>query len=302
MIPQFLFALFLFGVSVQAQPPQDDSTVYGTFVGCATTSFAPSDAVFTEDTFTQAEDCALNCYYNPSGQYIWAYFLYGSGQCMCSNTYCTSNHLAVMPEEYVNTLRCADDDYTVWVSASTWSTNRCYSRQEDPEKESIYLNYNYASTQLQGDADGATMNCWCGSQTTYLGANGYEVPCDYNTYAIFQHPVGTIVNSVYAKRQLKERLIRIKNRKRALCPGKMTACVVQGVSDSFECIDTTQELESCGGCSVGEFNVHNTTLGIDCTALPGVPRGAITCSNSKCTAYACKKGWILASDGTCVRF
>ncbi|OCF60357.1 hypothetical protein L486_03039 [Kwoniella mangroviensis CBS 10435] len=288
MIPQLLFALLLFGVGVQAQPPQDDSTVYGTFVGCATTSFLPSDGVFTGDAFTQAEDWALNCYYNPDGEYMWAYFVCGTGQCLCSNTYYPSNQLAVMLEQYVNTLRCADDDYTGIVSDPEVCLHNCQD-------------YNYASTQLQGDAEGASMNCWCGSQTTYLGANGYEVPCDYNTYVIFQHPVGTVVNSVYAKRQLKERLIRIKNRKRALCPGKMTACKVQGVSDSFECIDTTQELESCGGCSVGEFNVHNTTLGIDCTALPGVPRGAITCSNSKCSAFACKKGWTLATDGTCVR-
>ncbi|WVW79138.1 hypothetical protein I302_101104 [Kwoniella bestiolae CBS 10118] len=317
MLSKLLFALFLVGVSVHAQPPPEEEPLYGTFVGCSSTDFAPSDSVFTVDTYTQAEDCAMGCYYNPGGQYMWAYFQYGSGACMCSNTYYPYYYLVPEPQEYINVLRCADNDYTVWVSASTYSTNRCYSRQEDPEMESSLAYqgqvadpqecfrdcsaYNYASTQLLGDADGAGMNCWCGSQESYLGANGYEAACDFNTFTIYQHPAGTVINSVYAKRQLKERLIRTRNRKRALCPGTLTACVVPGVSDSFECIDTKQELESCGGCMSGEFNEHNSTMGIDCTSLPGVPRGAVTCSNSKCTAFACKKGWTLASDGTCVK-
>lgn len=37
-----------------------------------------------------------------------------------------------------------------------------------------------------------------------------------------------------------------------------------------------------------------------CTALPGVLRGSVTCSDGKCEAFACKRGWTLR-DRECVK-
>ncbi|WWC91426.1 uncharacterized protein L201_006372 [Kwoniella dendrophila CBS 6074] len=308
--------LLIGSIEVQAQ----ERDQYGTYVGCAKTSFTPTDAFKPEGKFSLSEDCAQECYYNENKQYMWSYYLWGTGECMCSDIFYPSQFEVAMPEEYSQTLRCADTDYDVWVSASTWSTQACYSLQEDPENEISGLteigvvanpeicfqactDYSMSSYQLKGDADGATMYCWCGPQSAY--SNKYRAACDYNIYAVFEHIQSTVVNSVFAKRQMKERLIKeINGKRKALCPGSLTACNVDEFRDSFECIDTTQELESCGGCSLGQFNQNpnlNATVGVDCTSLPGIPRGAVTCSDSKCTAFACKKGWTLTLDGHCVK-
>ncbi|WWD20988.1 hypothetical protein CI109_105469 [Kwoniella shandongensis] len=37
-----------------------------------------------------------------------------------------------------------------------------------------------------------------------------------------------------------------------------------------------------------------------CAALPGVARGGVTCTSGACQAFACKTGYSLASNATCV--
>ena len=71
--------------------------------------------------------------------------------------------------------------------------------------------------------------------------------------------VAAQVPSIYnSKRSTEQRLSQ-------LCPTDLTACPItsaSGPTSDFECIDTTNELESCGGCaSIGE--------GQDCTAIGG---------------------------------
>jgi hypothetical protein len=57
----------------------------------------------------------------------------------------------------------------------------------------------------------------------------------------------------------------LTSRSPQLCPMGLAACPITGASGltgDFECLDTTNELESCGGCaSIG--------LGQDCTAIKG---------------------------------
>ena len=48
-----------------------------------------------------------------------------------------------------------------------------------------------------------------------------------------------------------------------------------------ECLDTTQALESCGGCA-------STGEGRDCTAIPHV--GGVGCEAGKCVVFSCKSG------------
>lgn len=57
--------------------------------------------------------------------------------------------------------------------------------------------------------------------------------------------------------------------------------------------------ESCGGCLHGALE-SNSTLGVDCTALPGVIFDAVTCSSGVCHAGWCEAGWKLI-DGACVQ-
>ncbi|KAK8844537.1 hypothetical protein IAR55_006384 [Kwoniella newhampshirensis] len=104
------------------------------------------------------------------------------------------------------------------------------------------------------------------------------LPCARGITFFYGHPAQF---SGQARRAMKERLVEMENeRKKALCPGRKTACSIPGIEDAFECIDVNTELESCGGCINGTFNDVNRTAhpGTDCTALKGVGRGATTCS------------------------
>ncbi|GAA5976144.1 hypothetical protein JCM10908_005397 [Rhodotorula pacifica] len=61
----------------------------------------------------------------------------------------------------------------------------------------------------------------------------------------------------------------------------------------YECLDTTQSLESCGGCA-------STGEGRDCTSIPHV--GGVGCEVGKCVIFSCSEGYkpSLAGD-KCIR-
>lgn len=71
-----------------------------------------------------------------------------------------------------------------------------------------------------------------------------------------------------------------------LCPGQLQACSLP--SGSYECLDTTQELNACGACL--------ETGGMDCEAIPNVE--LVTCALSKCEIHACKSGFRPSLDKT----
>jgi len=75
-----------------------------------------------------------------------------------------------------------------------------------------------------------------------------------------------------------------------LCPDGLSACPISAFGTGFECVDTQEELENCGGCnSLGE--------GQDCTAIPGV--AGVGCSNGKCVVLSCGEGYRMTSNGAC---
>ncbi|EIM92477.1 uncharacterized protein STEHIDRAFT_151799 [Stereum hirsutum FP-91666 SS1] len=80
-----------------------------------------------------------------------------------------------------------------------------------------------------------------------------------------------------------------------LCPTGLDACPIKGalgLSSDYECIDTTQELESCGGCA-------STGAGQDCTAIEGAWN--VACNAGACAVYNCMSGYRLAADkSSCV--
>jgi len=81
-----------------------------------------------------------------------------------------------------------------------------------------------------------------------------------------------------------------KPRSPSLCPSGLTACPITSVSGpttDFECLDTVNELESCGGCtSVGK--------GQDCTAIRGAWN--VGCQQGSCTVYTCAVGFKRSRD------
>ncbi|KAF9076332.1 hypothetical protein BDP27DRAFT_1380379 [Rhodocollybia butyracea] len=77
------------------------------------------------------------------------------------------------------------------------------------------------------------------------------------------------------------------------CPKGLDACPISGlVSGDYECLDTTAELESCGGCaSIGR--------GQDCTAIKGAWN--VGCELGSCKVYTCSEGYLLSADNkSCV--
>ncbi|OCF55218.1 hypothetical protein L486_07331 [Kwoniella mangroviensis CBS 10435] len=69
------------------------------------------------------------------------------------------------------------------------------------------------------------------------------------------------------------------NKKTEVCPKGLTACkLLDSEGLAFECIDTSQELESCGGCRYGMFMSREKEEGPseDCTVITGAELGAVT--------------------------
>ncbi|GAA6063553.1 hypothetical protein JCM10212_002665 [Sporobolomyces blumeae] len=73
-----------------------------------------------------------------------------------------------------------------------------------------------------------------------------------------------------------------------LCPLGETACPIFPRMGTYECIDTSSELENCGGCA-------SKSLGEDCTSLQGAL--GVTCQSGKCNVFTCQSGYEFDSDG-----
>lgn len=82
------------------------------------------------------------------------------------------------------------------------------------------------------------------------------------------------------------------------CPRGLDACSISGSKGAYECLDTTSELESCGGCMEGYFDHRyiNGTIGTDCTSIDGVTLGGASCVDGRCRVTACRKGYELEGD------
>ncbi|WVQ70290.1 uncharacterized protein L199_008516 [Kwoniella botswanensis] len=91
------------------------------------------------------------------------------------------------------------------------------------------------------------------------------------------------------------------------CPHGQRACRLhEGNDEAYECIDTSHELESCGGCIHGEMGIGHDfgsprhPIGVDCTLLPGITPNGVACFENRCFAFDCEEGFLLV-DQTCVR-
>ncbi|KAH7325217.1 hypothetical protein B0J17DRAFT_723235 [Rhizoctonia solani] len=94
------------------------------------------------------------------------------------------------------------------------------------------------------------------------------------------------------------------------CPSAMTACPINpppalngdratatiSSNEPYECVNPSEDLYNCGGCS-------SMGRGVSCVDLPGV-RGT-SCTEGKCMIYTCTKGYMLSvndkGEQECVR-
>ncbi|KAF8203648.1 protein priA [Pholiota molesta] len=73
-----------------------------------------------------------------------------------------------------------------------------------------------------------------------------------------------------------------------LCPTGLDACPISSLSADYECLDTSVELEACGGCpALGQ--------GQDCTKIEGAWN--VGCEQGSCHVYTCAGGFHIGADG-----
>ncbi|KZV77714.1 hypothetical protein PENSPDRAFT_679253 [Peniophora sp. CONT] len=99
-------------------------------------------------------------------------------------------------------------------------------------------------------------------------------------------PSGPQPSGHYVKRHKKKRTA-------TLCPAGLDACAVKnafGLSSDYECVDTAQDVQSCGGCS-------SVNSDFDCTAIEG--SWNVGCEKGACRVYSCQAGYKLTAKNTC---
>ncbi|KAJ7471934.1 hypothetical protein FB451DRAFT_311378 [Mycena latifolia] len=145
-------------------------------------------------------------------------------------------------------------------------------------------------------------SCKSGSPCFFTCKDGYTAyPAGaYPTQCVCAHPYtecngkcGTFhgcPSTYYAKRDA---------RSAQKCHKGLSACGVPGRSNSWECIDTQTDLESCGGCMYPDLSGPFETVGRDCTAIRGV--SDVSCIGGECAVHKCRPGYeIGAHHSKCV--
>ena len=69
-----------------------------------------------------------------------------------------------------------------------------------------------------------------------------------------------------------------------------TKCPIPGLEDTFECVDTQSNVESCGGCA--------NAKGVDCTAIKGA--GAVACRAGSCVISCVFPFFLFSGDADCL--
>ncbi|KAJ3513398.1 hypothetical protein NLJ89_g2962 [Agrocybe chaxingu] len=81
------------------------------------------------------------------------------------------------------------------------------------------------------------------------------------------------------------------------CPRGLTACGIpgRGSKSSWECVNTQNDLESCGGCVLSALTGHAVADGIDCTAIRSV--SDVSCIRGQCVTHRCMEGFVPSPSG-----
>lgn len=146
-----------------------------------------------------------------------------------------------------------------------------------------------------------TYSCGCGTVITL----GSSITCTNSILVVYSNSLAASGNLVARRR----RAAAIAARTAKNCPASYSECLVNTPTTStvasLECIDTQSELESCGGCVNGDYtsdltaSSNITWSGVDCTAIPGVSVGSVSCVRGQCVVSRCRRGYRLG-DGTCI--
>ncbi|WWD17801.1 hypothetical protein CI109_102243 [Kwoniella shandongensis] len=290
------------------------------FIGCVASTYVVPNAVTIDIGSGQTSGCPAVCYDAASGPYIYSYLQASTNQCQCTNT--GPDSTAYTESKTAGDSSCASaSDRLVQITSSQSAWSQCasinfittpYTSQgflESPEAclQQCQRFLPGANTFFIPAPDGNSFSCGCsdseGGSTDWKTAE--STTCDNNVAFLYEFLGSATLPSGFAKRQdrnaKKRGLQAIAASK--LCPGEMQACRLSRTDHSagYECIDTSSELESCGGCLHGIMDDSSEeTIGLDCSSLFGADPYSTTCISGVCKAFACTAGHELASNGTCI--
>ncbi|WWC61301.1 uncharacterized protein I303_103882 [Kwoniella dejecticola CBS 10117] len=147
--------------------------------------------------------------------------------------------------------------------------------------------YPYAYSRYNSDL---TISCLCA-----VSQPPYDLPldCGYGDPFWYTHPYTPPSSEAVKRRKREKEQERLKRKAETeaadgilpdLCPSDMRACKIPGSSGLlYECIDTSEEIQSCGGCVEGDYSTR-VISGQDCTAIEGA--FTVGCQNGQCKVYS----------------
>ncbi|WVR09768.1 hypothetical protein IAU60_006844 [Kwoniella sp. DSM 27419] len=260
------------------------------FAGCV--SVPPDYVQYGINQVLGSQTCSSFC-----APYRTQYTYQDTNYCYCSNY----GPAAYRQVAVTSGTTCPAGSYKAIRRETTYSWLDCSSNDGGPVSPSIttvqdstdcFQNCaNFRFTLVAPNSQQGTYTCTC---TNAFNPGITQASCGPQARFLYIHSPGPEASGMVARR----RFIYRDEREHAICPDGKTACSVFAAAESFECIDTTTELESCGGCMWGTYHNATATPGTDCSALRGAALGATTCNQGRCETYACRRGYILV-DGAC---
>ncbi|GAA6009350.1 hypothetical protein JCM11491_004284 [Sporobolomyces phaffii] len=188
--------------------------------------------------------------------------------------YCLSSDFSTTPTDTCGGIGAFGQDSTQGAVSNTDAENYAIFNQFCA---SGYCNFGTANC----DTHGTTVGADCSSDPQFYcsqTSTGQALTCDAAT--------STCVLAAVPSSRARSRFAR----RASTCPFGHSLCPV-GLEGGVECIDTSANLESCGGCP-GQG-------GVDCSALAGV--SASSCVDSVCEIWACLDSHVWsAEDQACV--
>ncbi|WWC88381.1 uncharacterized protein L201_003292 [Kwoniella dendrophila CBS 6074] len=269
------------------------------FVGCTTYQPADTSSATFKGFSLSTSACTTSC----SG-YIYSYY--------SSDSLCTCSNLDPSPADLQTgqSGTCTTSgQYEVNVVSTTYDSTTCYPFYEFTSefgsfsvtgpKQCLYScrDRSYAISLAQPSGGGSySWYCSCSNNPMKIGTS--STTCGGSQYYVFNHPAYAKASQL-AKRNAHEQASKKRNTKE-LCPGGLTACLVPGLeqSNAWECVDTQNDIDSCGGCVYGSYNNASISIGQPCNQK-GVSLGAATCVSGQCSISKCQDGFDLI-DNECI--
>ncbi|WWC71766.1 uncharacterized protein I206_105725 [Kwoniella pini CBS 10737] len=289
------------------------ATYNSIFATCAGSGYVPNGGA-QSGAWSSASACAAYCYARDTS------YIYSAWTSTTSGCSCGSNSFQTGSVAYGNPGNCGGN-YEVSITHTTFNFISCTNTYQftgaiiQSSSTDFFAIFNQCRSYRY-------MAIWPTSGNTFLYACGsaYTLPstqtCDYQVNRLYSHPADATASQLARREQVetaKRRLDSLNQQesmsmKDQWCPRGFTSCQLEDDPNSFECVDTMNDLESCGGCLYNPYSPENTgqkdnatiSAGQDCSAIPGVALGHSSCDQGRCK-FDCKIGW-KSDKNKCVKF